>query len=147
MRNLIVAIFCFLTIIVFSLPAASADMNPEISIGDAENVDETVAHIIAVLERQGFEIVLTVNHSATAASVMLNLPPTQVIFARQPRFLERRLLKRSATVGIDLPLKFLVFETEGDAEIRVTFNSVGYLVDRHVIQSSKDCRTHWICFG
>ena len=134
MRNLSVTIICLLTIIGFSLPAAFADMNPEISIGDAESVDEAVAHIIAVLERQGFEIVLTVNHSAAAASVELDLAPTQVIFARQPRFLERRMLKRSDTIGIDLPVKFLVFETEGDVEIQVTFNSVGYLIDRHDIK-------------
>ena len=138
MRNLLITIICFVTINGFSLPAAFADqdpeISPEISIGDAENVDDAVAHITAALERQGFEIVLTVNHSAAAAGVGRGLAPTQVIFARPPRLFERRLLKRSDTIGIDLPLKFLVFHREGETEIQVTFNSVGYLVDRHDIK-------------
>jgi uncharacterized protein (DUF302 family) len=130
MRNLLFAIFCFFTINGFSLQPSLADSNTGISIGDTDSVADAVAHITATLEDQGFEIVLVVDHSAAAKSVNLELPPTQVIFARQNRIFERHLLKRSDTIGIDLPLKYLVYQDE-DGEIQVISNPVGYLVDRH----------------
>ena len=132
MRNLLIAIICFLSINGFALQTARADSNPAISIGDADSVPDAVARVTATLEEQGFEIVLIVDHSAAAQSVDMELSPTQVIFAQQSRFLERLLLKRSDTIGIDLPVKILVFENEG--AIQVTFNPIGYLVDRHDIK-------------
>ena len=77
---------------------------------------------------------MVVNHAAAAASVDPELRPTQVIFARQPRIFERLTLKRNDTIGIDLPVKILVYEDE-DGEIQVTSNPFGYLVDRHDIKT------------
>jgi uncharacterized protein (DUF302 family) len=130
MRNLFFALICLVTINGFALPSVLADSNTSISVQDADSVDDAVAHIIEILESQGFDIVLVVNHAAAAASVGLELRPTQVIFARQSRTFERLTLKRSGTIGIDLPLKFLIFE-DAAGEIQVTSNPVGYLVDRH----------------
>jgi uncharacterized protein (DUF302 family) len=91
-----------------------------------------VSIVREVLEDRRYEIVLVVDHAAAAASVMLDLRPTQVVFARPPRSLERTLLRRSDTIGIDLPVKVLVFEDEsGDIQLR--YNPVGYLADRHDI--------------
>ncbi|MFK7888128.1 MAG: DUF302 domain-containing protein [Gammaproteobacteria bacterium] len=97
---------------------------------DAASVSEAVDIVSSTLEGQGFEIALTVNHAAAAASVGLELRPTQVVFARPPRFVERRFLARSHTIGIDLPLKVLVFEDE-DGAINLRINPIGYLTDRH----------------
>lgn len=96
----------------------------------AHSVDEAVQMVSDRLKRQGFDIPLVVNHRAAAASVGLELRPTQVIFACPPKPLERSLLRRGTTLGIDLPLKYLVFEDEnGDLQVRA--NPVGYLIDRH----------------
>lgn len=132
MRKQLNVIICFFTINMFVMQASLADSNSPIPIGDADSVPDMVAHISATLEEQGFTVILVVDHAAAANSVGLDLAPTQVIFARQPRFQERQLLRRSNTAGIDLPLKFLVFEEDG--LVLVTFNPVGYLVDRHDIK-------------
>ena len=133
MRNLLIAIICFVTINGFALQPALADSNTSISIVGAATVDEAVAQIIEILEGQGFDIVLVVDHTVAAASVGLDLRPTQVIFARQPRIFERLTRKRSDTIALDLPLKFLVFE-DADRDIQVISNPVGYLMDRHDIK-------------
>ena len=102
----------------------------ETSVAQAGSVDAVVQILSERLQRQGFEIPLVVNHSVAAASVDLVLRPTQVIFARPPSFLERSLLRRSDSVGLDLPFKYLVFEdAAGDVQVRA--NRVGYLIDRH----------------
>lgn len=110
--------------------AFAGDEDLQSVIDDAKTVDEAVARIIDVVEGQGYTIPLVVNHAAAAQSVGLTLRPTQVIFARPPRFLEKGLLRRGDTAGIDLPVKFLVFEDE-DGDIELRYNDIGYLVDRH----------------
>lgn len=102
------------------------------AIEDAASVSEAVAEITSTLERQGFEIVAVIDHAANAAGVGRELRPTTVILARDPRS-DLRLLRRGQTLGIDLPLKFLVWEDEV-GEIRLKFNDVGYLTDRHDIR-------------
>ena len=133
MRNLLIAIICFVTINGFALQPALADSNTSMSIIGAATVDEAVAQIIEILEDQGFDIVLVVNHAAAAASVGLDLRPTQVIFARQPLNFERRTRKLDDNITIDLPLKFLVYE-DADGDIQFISNPTSYLVDRFDIK-------------
>ena len=123
-----VAVFGFALL----LGARSGDAGGGFAVEDAASVAEAVAEITGTLERQGFEIVAVIDHAASAAGVGLDLRPTTVILARNPRT-DLRLLRRGQTVGIDLPLKFLVWE-DGAGEIRLKFNDVGYLADRHDIR-------------
>ncbi len=109
---------------VFSAPGVNT-----VVLTDETNVDSAVNKLKAILENQGFTIPLTVNHSAAAASVDLVLDPNQVIYARPPRQLERKLLRKSQTIGLDLPMKFHVYEDNG--QIILAVNSIGYLIDRH----------------
>jgi uncharacterized protein (DUF302 family) len=127
MRNLLFALIYLVTINGFALQSVLADsktaisiQETAISIQDADSVDDAVAHIIEIPEGQAFDIVLVVNHAASA-SVGQELRPTQVIFARQSRIFERLTLKHSDTIGIDLPLKYLVWE-DRDGEVNITWN-------------------------
>lgn len=113
-------------------PATAQQIDRAAMTHGASTVDEAVARVRSTLEAQGYEVVLVVNHAAAAASVGLELRPTQVVLARQPRYLERLALSRSATIGIDLPIKIAVFEDAAGA-IQLRINPVGYLVDRHDI--------------
>ena len=127
---------CALFILALVPVSASALSEPNIvAIEGAANVEEAVAEIRNTLESQGLEIVLTLDHSANAASVGLELAPTTVIFARLPKFAENALLRKRKTVAIDIPLKFLVFER--DNSIFVATNSIGYLIDRHLLTSNR----------
>lgn len=133
MRNLLFALICLITLNGFALPSALANSNTSISIEDAKSVDDAVARIIEILEKQGFDIVLVVNHAENAEKVGLELRPTQVIFARQPPKFERFTRKLDVNITIDLPLKYLVYK-DADGEIQFLSNPVGYLVDRHDIK-------------
>lgn len=117
-------------------PAVGMDI---IVLNDATDVPSAVAKLTAQLERKGFRIPVTINHSGASASVGLNLAPNQLIFARPPRKLEKRLLRKGATIGIDLPLKFHVFEANG--VIKLNVNTLGYLIDRHEL-SIRDFTLH-----
>ena len=132
-------IFSFLLASILSFSAlADIDVTPgqgmkTIRLTNVSDVPSAVAELTFELEQQGFTIPLIINHSAAAASVDLDLAPNQVIFARLPKFLEERLLKKSMTIGMDLPMKFLVFK-DSDGSIKLTINTLGYLIDRHDIK-------------
>lgn len=126
-----IPIYFAVAVLLIGSRMATAEANTlEENAAQAESVDAAVQIVSNRLQEQGFEIPLVVDHSAGAASVDLELRPTKVIFARPTRLLERSLLRRSDTVGIDLPFKYLIFEDEsGDIQVRT--NRVGYLIDRH----------------
>ncbi len=100
-----------------------------IVLKDATDVASAVAKLIASLEQKGFTIPLVVDHAAVGASVGLELADNQVIFARPPLHLEKKLLKRSPTLALELPFKYHVFEQNG--LIKLSVNTLGYMIDRH----------------
>jgi len=120
-----------ITVMLLTLETTRADQGNRFQIGDATTVDEAVELIGLELERQGVEIISTINHAAAAASVDLELRPTTVIFVKH-KFFDLSLLLRSQISGLDLPLKFLVFEDE-EGKIQLEFNDEGFLLDRHRI--------------
>lgn len=134
--NIMIRQYLLSIFVVFAVTPLSVNALPEaniITLGDATSVEQAVSDVSATLESQGLEIVLTLDHSANAASVGLELAPTTVIFARLPASAERRKLRASETIAIDLPIKFLIFEQ--DNEIRLATNSVGYLIERHDLKT------------
>ncbi len=126
-------------LLLFSTPAPTALAFNGLNIGDevvkdATDVADGVNIVTEKLQNHGYQVEIIINHAAAAASVDLPLRPTQVILARPPRLVERILLRKSPTLGIDLPLKFLVFE-DGDGKIHLISNSLGYLLDRHDLKT------------
>ena len=134
--------FPFLSILMASIISLSAFADTDnnqpgqgmttIMLENASDVSSAVAELTAELEQQGFTIPLTVNHSAAATSVDLDLTPNQIIFARPPKFIEKRLLRKSETIGLDMPFKLLVFE-DPNGNVKLSVNTLGYLIDRHKI--------------
>ena len=93
------------------------------------SVPEAAEQIVERLQRQGFELEGVINHSAAAASVGLELLPTQVLFFGSRRK-DASLIRRRQTVALDLPIRFLVFEDEA-GNIQIETNDIGFLIDRH----------------
>lgn len=104
---------------------------------DLSSVDAAVESIQNQLEDDGYDVVLVIDHSDNVAGAGLELRPTQVILARYPSRVETRLLERSDTIGIDLPVKVLVYEDES-GEVQLSINSNGYLIDRHSPENLDD---------
>lgn len=91
--------------------------------------DDTVASAQEILEAEGFGIPLVLNHSANAASVDLELPPTTLIVFGNP-MVGTSLMQESRSMAIDLPQKFLIWEDDmGD--VYITYNDPLHLANRH----------------
>ena len=94
-------------------------------------VDETVARLEETVTDKGLAIFGKVDHAAGAAIVDEELPPTQVVMFGNPA-VGTLLMQCMPTVAIDLPLKVLIWETDG--QTRVAYNEMSFLEERHEIE-------------
>jgi len=99
-----------------------SDNDMDTTYNNLRNAIESAEPLILVEE---------LDHSANAASVDLDLPPTRLIIFGNPN-LGTPLMQSGQSIGIDLPQKMLVFE-DADGQVSVAYNDPAYLAGRHGI--------------
>jgi uncharacterized protein (DUF302 family) len=92
---------------------------------------ETIARALSVIERLGMTVLARVDHSAAAAKVGMKLRPTEVILFGNPKT-GTPLMQEVQTIGIDLPLKLLVWQDEHD-RTWIAYNDPFWLAARHAV--------------
>lgn len=93
------------------------------------SVEETVDKLQEAITSRNLNIMQVINHADNAASVGLELPPTQLIIFGNPN-VGTGLMQASRSIGIDLPQKMLVWE-DGEGSVQVAYNDIAYLAERH----------------
>src|SRR5438132_11568896 len=96
---------------------------------------ETMDRLEAEIRAQGMTVFARIDHAAGAAEVGLTLPPTELIIFGNARA-GTPLMQSAQTVGIDLPLKALVWEdTAGTTWL--SYNEPGWIVQRNSIANAE----------
>lgn len=95
------------------------------------SVDETVQRLKGALEKKGIRIFAHVDHRKNAQGVGLELRQAELLIFGNPR-LGTPLMRANPTVGIDLPMKILVWQ-DAQGQVWVAYNDPAYLVSRHGI--------------
>jgi uncharacterized protein (DUF302 family) len=95
----------------------------------ASGFAETCERLEKVIESRGATIVARVDHAAAAAKVGLTLRPTTVFIFGNPKA-GTPLMQAVQTIGIDLPLKALVYEDD-NGKTWVAYNDPKWLATRH----------------
>lgn len=93
----------------------------------------------AVSDNSELEIIAEVDHQSNAQAAGLDLGPTKVIIFGNPTQ-ATPLLQSAQTMGIDLPLKILVWE-EGDGTVNISYNNIDYLATRHAVTGNEEILT------
>ena len=93
------------------------------------NPKETMERLVAAVTARGAAVLSRVDHAAAAASVGLQLQPTEVVAFGNPRT-GTPLMQSAQTMGIDLPLKALVWQDEA-GRTWLSTNDPGWLAGRH----------------
>ena len=78
---------------------------------------------------QGMIVFSRINHTALAAETGMTLRPTEVILFGNPRG-GTPLMQANQTVGIDLPLRALVWQ-DASGKTWISYNDAAWLVKRH----------------
>ena len=97
----------------------------------AHPVATTMDRLEQKVTAAGFKVFARVNHGAGAKSVNMPLRPTELLIFGNPKG-GTVLLQSEQTVGIDLPLKYLVWE-DAAGKVHVGWNDPAWIVDRHQI--------------
>lgn len=102
-----------------------------VTLSSPHPVSVTVDRLERGLGAAGFRIFARVDHGAGAKSVDMDLRPTQLLIFGKPEA-GTLLMQSGQTVGIELPLKYLVWE-DAQGAVTIGWNDPDWLTRRHGI--------------
>ena len=90
---------------------------------------DTMDRLVAAVTGRGMAILARIDHAAAAAKVGMDLRPTEVVLFGNPRG-GTPLMQAVQTMGIDLPLKALIWQDEA-GKTWLGYNDPSWLARRH----------------
>ncbi|HEV2160075.1 DUF302 domain-containing protein [Bradyrhizobium sp.] len=100
-----------------------------ITIKSSFGPEDTMKRLEAEVKAKGLTVFAHIDHAAGAAAVGLPLRPTDLIIFGNAKG-GTPLMQQAQTIGIDLPLKALVWQDEQGATW-LSYNDPAYLTHRH----------------
>ena len=100
-----------------------------ITVESSRDPRETVQRLLAGIAAKGLTVFARVDHAAGAAEVGMPLRPTELIIFGNAKG-GTPLMQREQTIGIDLPLKALVWQ-DADGRTWLAYNDPAWIVERH----------------
>ena len=101
------------------------------SFGPKETMDRLEAEIMA----KGMTVFVRIDHAAGAAEVGLTLRPTELVIFGNARG-GTPLMQSAQTIGIDLPLKALVWQDAG-GKTWLSYNEPSWIAQRHSVANAE----------
>lgn len=105
-----------------------------ITIKSSFGPEDTMKRLEAEVKAKGLTVFAHVDHAAGATAVGLPLRPTDLIIFGNAKG-GTPLMQQAQTIGIDLPLKALVWQDEQGATW-LSYNDPAYLAGRHGVGES-----------
>src|SRR5881398_3405139 len=105
------------------------------SIQSQFNPKETMDRLQAEIRAKGMTVFARIDHAAGAAEVGLTLRPTELIIFGNARG-GTLLMESVQAVGIDLPLKALVWE-DASGTTWLSYNEPSWIAQRHDVANAE----------
>jgi uncharacterized protein (DUF302 family) len=106
---------------------------------------ETMDRLEAEVRTKGLTVFARIDHAAGAAGVGLSLRPTEVLIFGHAKA-GTPLMQSGQTIGIDLPLKALVWQ-DATGITWLSYNDPQWLVQRHVLGHDAEITADAIAIG
>jgi uncharacterized protein (DUF302 family) len=100
-----------------------------ITLTSAHSPKETAERLAKAVASHGMTLVARVDHAAAAAKVGLDLRPTEVLMFGNPSA-GTLLMQSVQAIGLDLPLKALVWQDNADATW-ISYQDISWLSKRY----------------
>ncbi|MGD9832475.1 MAG: DUF302 domain-containing protein [Piscinibacter sp.] len=117
------------TWVLMSAPIAAWAADGMLVVKSPHSVQVTMNRLEAIVKERGLLVFARIDHAAGAAKVGKTLRPTELLIFGNPQG-GTPFLECAQTVGIDLPLKALVWE-DASAQVWLGYNDTAYLAKRH----------------
>ncbi|KAA5605587.1 DUF302 domain-containing protein [Roseospira marina] len=114
--------------------AARAAEDGLVRLKSPYSVDETIARLKTAVEAKGVTVFADIPHTANAAALDLEMPPSHLLIFGSPR-IGAPLMTAAPPIGIDLPIKALAWQ-DADGQVWLGYNDPAYLADRHGLDPS-----------
>jgi len=106
-----------------------------LSIRSRFGPNETMDRLEAAIRAQGMKVFARIDHAAGASEAGLELRPTEVIIFGNARG-GTPLMQSVQTIGIDLPLKALVWE-DASGKTWLSYNEPRWIAQRHSVANAE----------
>ena len=126
-RSLLAMLFALIWLSLLEATAIAAE--GLITIQSHYGPQETMQRLEAAAKAKGFTVFAHIDHSAQAAQVNLSLRPTDLLIFGNPKG-GTPLMRSNQTIGIDLPLKALVWQ-DAKSATWLSYNDPQWIVQRH----------------
>lgn len=123
-----------LLVLLFLLPLAGwaqADSTRFVKMEAGYPVRKAVANLEREITKRGLTVFAVIDHGANAAQAEMELPPTVLILFGNPKA-GTRLMQADPRIGLELPLKMLVWEEDGKTWIGYT-NPLSYYAEYDIL--------------
>jgi uncharacterized protein (DUF302 family) len=117
----------------FCTPAAAQGL---ISVKSNYDVTATANRLERVLQEKGITVFARIDHAQGAQSIGQTLKPTLLLIFGSPA-MGTPLIQRSRSIGIDLPLKALIWEDKA-GQVWLSYNDPDFLFRRHGLTEMED---------
>ena len=120
------------TLVALTLAAAStlsAAADGLIDLKSPHNAKATMDRLEAVVKERGLNVFARIDHAAGASKIGKTLRPTELLIFGNPQG-GTPFMECAQTVGIDLPLKALVWD-DAAGQTWLSYNDPAYLGQRH----------------
>ena len=104
-----------------------------IAVKSPHSAKATMDRFEAVAKEKGLNVFARIDHAAGAAKVGKTLRPTEVLIFGNPQG-GTPFMECAQSVGIDLPLKALVWE-DAAAQVWVGYNDSAWIAKRHAVET------------
>lgn len=111
-------------------------LNGLTSVATSFGPKETMDRLETEIRAQGMAVFARIDHAAGAAEVGLTLRPTELIIFGNARG-GTPLMQSVQTVGIDLPLKALVWQ-DAARKTWISYNEPNWIAQRHHMTSAEE---------
>src|ERR1700690_4399078 len=102
-----------------------------ITIGSRFDFRTTLEKLEQAIASNGMTLLARIDHAEGASLAGLSLRPTVVLIFGNAKA-GTPLMQASRAIGIDLPLKILVWEDD-NGQTKMTYNDVEWLAKRHAV--------------
>ena len=102
-----------------------------IQIRSPHSVKATMDKLVELVKQRGLNVFSRIDHAAGATKIGKSLRPTELLIFGNPQG-GTPFMECAQSVGIDLPLKALVWE-DGSGRVWLGYNDPGFIAQRHAV--------------
>jgi uncharacterized protein (DUF302 family) len=118
-----------LSAVLVSVSFASIAAEGLISLKSPYSAKDTATRLESTIKDKGLNLFARIDHAAGASKIGKILRPTEVFIFGNPQG-GTPLMECAQSIGIDLPLKALVWE-DASSQVWLSYNDPAYLAKRH----------------